>query len=82
MYLYRVNMNMDTVVRAIHGQITFVTGFKPCFHAYSGSDRGNLVLRNIQARSRMMTLHLFVQLLSCVCGRDGGLSVLRSANID
>lgn len=79
---YHVDMNMDTVVRSIHDLFTFVTGFKPRFRVHGGSDRENLALQNIQARLRMVISYLFAQLLPWVRGRDGGLLVLGSANVD
>lgn len=79
---YHVDMNIDTVVRAIHDLFTFVTGFTPRFRVHGGSERENLALQNIQARLRMVTSYLFAQLLPWVRGRDGGLLVLGSANVD
>jgi len=79
---YHVDMNMDTVVRSIHDLFTFVTGFKPRFRVHGGSDRENLAMQNIQARLRMVLSYLFAQLLPWVRGRDGGLLVLGSANVD
>ena len=81
-YSYHVDMNMDTVVRAVHDLFTFITGFKPRFRVHGGSDRENLALQNIQARLRMVISYLFAQLLPWVRGRDGGLLVLGSANVD
>ena len=75
-------MNMDTVVRSIHDLFTFVTGFTPRFRVHGGTDRENLALQNIQARLRMVMSYLFAQLLPWVRGRDGGLLVLGSANVD
>ena len=79
---YHVDMNMDTVVRSIHDLFTFITGFKPRFRVHGGTDRENLALQNIQARLRMVISYLFAQLLPWVRGRDGGLLVLGSANVD
>ena len=79
---YHVDMNMDTVVRAVHDLFTFITGFKPRFRVHGGTDRENLALQNIQARLRMVISYLFAQLLPWVRGRDGGLLVLGSANVD
>ena len=79
---YHVDMNMDTVVRSIHDLFAFITGFKPRFRVHGGTDRENLALQNIQARLRMVISYLFAQLLPWVRGRDGGLLVLGSANVD
>jgi NAD+ synthase (glutamine-hydrolysing) len=79
---YHVDMNIDTVVKSIHDLFTFITGFKPRFRVHGGTDRENLALQNIQARLRMVVSYLFAQLLPWVRGRDGGLLVLGSANVD
>ena len=73
---------MDTVVRAIHNLFSFVAGFKPRFRAHGGWDRESFALQNIQACLRMMISYYFAQLLPWVRGRDGGLLVLGTANVD
>ena len=89
---------MDTVVTAVRSLFAFVTGVKPKFRAHGGSSAENLALQNIQvsesdilryselifsqARLRMVIAYLFAQLLPWVRGRNGGLLVLGSANVD
>ncbi|KZT07503.1 glutamine-dependent NAD(+) synthetase with GAT domain-containing protein [Laetiporus sulphureus 93-53] len=79
---YHVDLNMDTLVTAVHALFSYVTGAKPRFRAHGGSDAENLALQNIQARLRMVLAYLFAQLLPWVRGRSGGLLVLGSANVD
>ncbi|KAL0640035.1 glutamine-dependent NAD(+) synthetase [Maublancomyces gigas] len=66
---YHVDLNMDSVVNAVRNLFIFVTGKKPMFQAHGGSKAENLALQNIQ-------------LLPWVRGRQGGLLVLGSANVD
>ncbi|EIM86628.1 glutamine-dependent NAD synthetase with GAT domain-containing protein [Stereum hirsutum FP-91666 SS1] len=79
---YHIDLNMDTVVTAVRNLFGFVTGVKPQFRAHGGSHAENLALQNIQARLRMVLAYLFAQLLPWVRGRQGGLLVLGSANVD
>ncbi|KAH7924291.1 glutamine-dependent NAD(+) synthetase with GAT domain-containing protein [Leucogyrophana mollusca] len=79
---YHVDLNMDSLVTAIRDLFSFVTGVKPQFRAHGGSNAENLALQNIQARLRMVIAYLFAQLLPWVRGRQGGLLVLGSANVD
>ena len=81
---YHVDLDMDSVVTAITGLFTTVTGLTPNFRVHGGSNAENLALQNIQARLRMLLAYLFAQLLPVVrrskSGR--GLLVLGSANVD
>ncbi|KAI5895090.1 glutamine-dependent NAD(+) synthetase with GAT domain-containing protein [Schizophyllum commune H4-8] len=79
---YHLDLNMDTLVTAVRTLFGFVTGRKPQFRAHGGSEAENLALQNIQARLRMVLAYLFAQLLPWVRGRQGGLLVLGSANVD
>lgn len=79
---YHTDLNMDTVVTAVRDLFAFVTGARPRFKAHGGSAAENLALQNIQARLRMVVAYLFAQLLPWVRGRQGGLLVLGSANVD
>ncbi|CED83047.1 glutamine-dependent nad synthetase with gat domain-containing protein [Phaffia rhodozyma] len=79
---YHVDLNMDTVVSAVTSLFGLVTGVKPKFKVYGGSNAENLALQNIQARLRMVLAYMFAQLLPFVRGRQGGLLVLGSANVD
>ncbi|EJD43706.1 glutamine-dependent NAD(+) synthetase with GAT domain-containing protein [Auricularia subglabra TFB-10046 SS5] len=79
---YHVDLNMDSVVTAVRNLFTMVTGAKPRFKVHGGSNAENLALQNIQARLRMVLSYLFAQLLPWVRGKNGGLLVLGSANVD
>lgn len=47
---YHIDLNMDTVVAAIHNLFSFVTGARPRFRSHGGSPAENLALQNIQVR--------------------------------
>ncbi|KAI6024088.1 hypothetical protein BKA83DRAFT_4267572 [Pisolithus microcarpus] len=79
---YHVDLNMDSVVTSVVDLFSFVTGAKPRFKVHGGTGAENLALQNIQARLRMVLSYLFAQLLPWVRGRQGGLLVLGSANVD
>lgn len=75
------DLNMDTIISALVGLFTLVTGFSPKFAVHGGSSTENLALQNIQARSRMVVAYLFAQLLPLALGRSGSLLVLGSGNL-
>ncbi|KXN86615.1 Glutamine-dependent NAD(+) synthetase, partial [Leucoagaricus sp. SymC.cos] len=79
---YHVDLNMDTVVTTVRNLFAVVTGHRPQFRVQGGSNAENLALQNIQARLRMVLAYLFAQLLPWVRGKNGGLLVLGSANVD
>ncbi|KAF7731462.1 glutamine-dependent NAD(+) synthetase [Apophysomyces ossiformis] len=79
---YHLDLNMDTVVAAIHGLFSLVTGKTPKYRVHGGSDSENLALQNIQARLRMLLAYLFAQLMPWVRSKQGALLVLGSANVD
>ncbi len=81
---YHTDLNMDTLVTAVRNLFEVVTGKRPIFKIFGGSNIENLALQNIQARLRMVLAYLFAQLLPWVRGRQtgGGLLVLGSANVD
>ncbi|KAF8433258.1 hypothetical protein L210DRAFT_3623180 [Boletus edulis BED1] len=79
---YHINLKMDAIVTSVCDLFAFVTGARPRFRAHGGSAAENLALQNIQARLRMVLSYLFAQLLPWVRGRQGGLLVLGSANVD
>lgn len=60
------------------------TGFELKFKVYGEIQAENLVLQNIQARTRMVTAYEFSQLLPTVRKRPkgGGLLMLDSVNVD
>ena len=79
---YHIDLNMDTLVTAVRDLFAFVTGVKPRFRVHGGTAAENLALQNIQARLRMVIAYLFAQLMPFARGRQGGLLVLGSANVD
>lgn len=79
---YHTDFNMDTIVSAVVSLFTMVTKKTPQFKVHGGSATENLALQNIQARLRMVLAYLWAQLLPWVRGRQGGLLVLGSANVD
>lgn len=79
---YHTDLNMDTVVQAIHSLFSLVTGKTPKYRVHGGSNTENLALQNIQARLRMLLSYLFAQLLPWTRSKNGGLLVLGSANVD
>ncbi|KAL4066030.1 hypothetical protein V8B97DRAFT_1864885 [Scleroderma yunnanense] len=79
---YHVDLNMDSLVTSVRELFAFVTGATPRFRAHGGTAVENLALQNIQARLRMVLSYSFAQLLPWVRGRQGGLLVLGSANVD
>ncbi|KAK4700305.1 hypothetical protein P7C70_g5945, partial [Phenoliferia sp. Uapishka_3] len=70
---------MDSIVTSIRSLFTLVTGKTPSF---DGKPAENLALQNIQARLRMLLAYLFAQMLPWCRGKEGGLLVLGSANVD
>ncbi|KAI0825506.1 glutamine-dependent NAD(+) synthetase with GAT domain-containing protein [Irpex lacteus] len=79
---YHTDLNMDSLVTAVRNLFAYVTGVKPQYRVHGGTNAENLALQNIQARLRMVLAYLFAQLLPWVRGRNGGLLVLGSANVD
>jgi NAD+ synthase (glutamine-hydrolysing) len=75
------DLNIDSIINALMGAFTLVTGFKPRFSVHGGSPTENLALQNIQARSRMIVAYLFAQLLPLTMKRKGSLLVSGSANL-
>ena len=45
---YHTDLNMDTIVAAVHNLFSFVTGIRPRFRTHGGSQAENLALQNIQ----------------------------------
>lgn len=79
---YHLNLAIDTVVDAILGVFTLVTGKTPRFRLNGGTFGENQAMQNVQARVRMVLAYLFAQLLLWVRGRQGSLLVLGTANVD
>lgn len=79
---YHLNLAIDTVVSAILGVFTLITGKTPQFRVNGGTFGENQAMQNVQARVRMVLSYLFAQLLLWVRGRQGSLLVLGTANVD
>eukprot|EP00112_Aurelia_sp_Birch-Aquarium-sp1_P015458 Seg3424.3 transcript_id=Seg3424.3/GoldUCD/mRNA.D3Y31 product="Glutamine-dependent NAD" protein_id=Seg3424.3/GoldUCD/D3Y31 len=79
---YHLGIVIDTAVSAFVGIFSTVTGTSPRFRVHGGSERENLALQNIQARTRMVVSYLFAQLTMWSRNKPGSLLVLGSANVD
>lgn len=79
---YHLEVGIDRIVGAWVGLFERATGKRPQFRAHGGSAAENLALQNIQARSRMVLAYFLAQLLPWLRGRQGGLLVLGTANVD
>lgn len=79
---YHTDLNMDTVISAIHSLFSLITGKTPQYKVHGGTQVENLALQNIQARLRMVLSYLFAQLLPWCRNKPGNLLVLGSANVD
>lgn len=80
---YHVDLDIDAVYQAQRNLIVNTLDFEPKFKVEGGTNTENLVLQNIQARSRMVTAYEFAQILPTTRKRPGGggLLVLGSANV-
>ena len=79
---YHLNINMESLVVALHKLFTNITGKTPKFKTEGGSTTENQALQNIQARLRMVISYLFAQTLPWVRSRRGTLLVLGTGNVD
>jgi NAD+ synthase (glutamine-hydrolysing) len=92
---YHLNVRIDTIVSAVLGVFSTLTGRTPQYKLHGGTPTENLALQNIQARLRMVLSYLLAQLLPWVragtapTGNSltpstaaGFLLVLGSANVD
>jgi len=79
---YHLSVVIDKVISAVVSIFVNLTGKTPQFAIYGGSPRESLALQNVQARMRMVLTYLFAQLMLWVRGRQGGLLVLGSGNVD
>ncbi|KAL8776471.1 MAG: hypothetical protein Q9194_003126 [Teloschistes cf. exilis] len=80
---YHVDLDIDEVYEAQRNLIVNTLDFEPRFKVEEGTNTENMVLQNIQARSRMVTAYEFAQILPTTRKRPGGggLLVLGSANV-
>lgn len=79
---YHLEVGIDRIFSAWLSLFERATGRRPRFRAEGGSAAENLALQNIQARSRMVLAYFLAQLLPWLRGREGGLLVLGTANVD
>jgi NAD+ synthase (glutamine-hydrolysing) len=79
---YHLNVTIDSLVTAVLKLFVRLTGKTPRFKVDGGSQVENVALQNIQARLRMVLSYLLAQLLPWVRGRNGGLLVLGTSNVD
>ncbi|KAJ3410590.1 glutamine-dependent NAD(+) synthetase [Chytridiales sp. JEL 0842] len=80
---YHIDLDMDGIVESVLTVFETVTGKRPIYKIFGGSNTENLALQNIQARSRMVLSYTLAQLLPWHRGRtSGSLLVLGSANVD
>lgn len=79
---YHLDFNMDIVVDSVIKLFEFVTGKKPVYKLFGGSDVENLSLQNLQSRLRMVLSYLFAKLLPWLNKKKKDSLVLGSTNID
>ncbi len=79
---YHLDVDIDTIISAWRTVFETLTGKRPRFKTAGGSSAENLALQNIQARSRMVLAYFLAQLLPWVRGKEGGLLVLGTSNVD
>ncbi|CAG9997932.1 unnamed protein product [Clonostachys byssicola] len=80
---YHVNLDIDSVYHAQKNLVKEALGFEAKFKVEGGTPAENLMLQNIQARTRMVTAYEFAQILPTTrqLAGGGGLLVLGSANV-
>ena len=79
---YHLDVDIDRIVTAWRTTFETLTGKRPRFKTAGGTNAENLALQNIQARSRMVLAYFLAQLLPWVRGKEGGLLVLGTSNVD
>ncbi|KYQ89652.1 glutamine-dependent NAD(+) synthetase [Tieghemostelium lacteum] len=75
-------VEIDAVTEAFNMAFAGVSQKSPKFKIHGGSNRENLALQNVQARTRMVLSYHLATLLLWEAGREGNLLVLGSANVD
>ncbi|TGJ85980.1 hypothetical protein E0Z10_g2773 [Xylaria hypoxylon] len=80
---YHIDLDIDSVYHAQKDLVKSSLGLDPKFKVEGGSEAENLMLQNIQARTRMVTAYEFAQILPTTRELAGGgsLLVLGSANV-
>ncbi|MDE0298822.1 MAG: NAD(+) synthase [Candidatus Poribacteria bacterium] len=79
---FHLDANIDTIVAAMYELFVRLTGKAPRFKVEGGTNDENAALQNIQARLRMVLSYFLAQLLPWMRGKQGGLLVLGTANVD
>jgi len=80
---FHEEVTIDNIVSSFVDNASSKLGAEPRFRSRGGSDREDLALQNIQARSRMVLGYLYGQLLPWARGRpSGNLIMLGSSNVD
>jgi len=79
---YHLDINIESLVKALRKLFTGITGKTPQFKTDGGTTVENQALQNIQARLRMVISYLFAQTLPWVRNRRGTLLVLGTGNVD
>ncbi|KAI0967115.1 glutamine-dependent NAD synthetase [Xylaria arbuscula] len=80
---YHIDLDIDSVYNAQKSLVKSSLGLDAKFKVEGGSEAENLMLQNIQARTRMVTAYEFAQILPTTRDLAGGgsLLVLGSANV-
>ncbi|KAF1738488.1 Glutamine-dependent NAD(+) synthetase [Beauveria bassiana] len=80
---YHINLDIDSVYHAQKSLVKSSLGLDAKFKVEGGSEAENLMLQNIQARTRMVVAYEFAQILPTTRELAGGgtLLVLGSANV-
>ncbi len=79
---FHLDANIDSAVTAMFELFVRLTGKTPRFKVEGGTHAENAALQNIQARLRMVLSYFLAQLLPWARGKQGGLLVLGTANVD
>lgn len=79
---YHYSINLHAIVNACITVFTSVTGFFPKSLTNGGCNRENVALQNLRSRIMTTMSYLFAQLTLWSRGRNGGLLVLASSNVD
>ncbi|KAK4984591.1 glutamine-dependent NAD(+) synthetase [Elasticomyces elasticus] len=79
---YHIDCNIDILFDAFSTLLGTILNFRPKFKVHGGREAENICLQNLQSRSRMVLIYAIAQIMPTVRGRNGGLLVLGSANVD
>jgi NAD+ synthase (glutamine-hydrolysing) len=81
---YHVDTDIDDIFNGHLSALYKTTKFTPKFKTHGGGREESLALQNVQARSRMVHIYFYAQVLTLIRERPGagGLLVLGSGNVD